>query len=377
MLFLYQRGALAKAIEDEGIVLLDELNLAPADVLGVLAGLLKCGPTDEFSTRTQLIRRGGTIFVAAMNEISAGGGRQELPRRLHDLLTTTHLASLENDEIRQIAHRICGASFARAEDVPKPYLLDLALELNIHLPVDVPGLDMTYNLRTLQNLTAVLDAIPWDTFDSDVAFEYQLPSRSGDVCVGRPVRPQREYYQLAALMLIYTQGCSPRLIPAAERAVARRLIASRRRHRTSEVDDESCVLKMWQKRQIHIACSDGAITFGCGDAGGGNGVLVKVPRLPKNDDVWGDASPALQRGPRRCRLLEMLHLATESKRASQASTVFNTTASLEFSHSLTMLNVPACRICDARGAHLLRKDLSSPRPRLAQECKASHHPRQC
>lgn len=51
ILFLFQPGPLARAIAAEGLVLLDELNLAPADVLGVLCGLLSARPDEPYATR--------------------------------------------------------------------------------------------------------------------------------------------------------------------------------------------------------------------------------------------------------------------------------------------------------------------------------------
>ena len=171
VVFTFERGALAAAIEAQGIVLLDELNLAPADVLGVLAGLLSCAPDEPFSMRAHRLRRGQTIFVGAMNDVRVGGGRHELPVRLDDLLTPVHLAPLDATEVACIAHGACGAAFARAQgeaaDVAahRPWLLDLALELNASLPVDVPGLDTPFNLRTIQHLAAVFESVSWEHLD--------------------------------------------------------------------------------------------------------------------------------------------------------------------------------------------------------------------
>lgn len=181
--------------------------------------------------------RGRTIFVGAMNDVAIGGGRQELPRRLDDLLTRVHLVPFEPSEVRRIAHGVCSEAFARAEDAAwarEPLLLDAAIDLVRCLPLEVPGIDATFNLRTLQNLAAVLDSIPWGMIDaarhSLDGFEYQRSGSRGRISIEKVAhRPQREYLQLCALMLVFTCGCSPRFAAAAEVAVARRFLGLRRR----------------------------------------------------------------------------------------------------------------------------------------------------
>lgn len=98
VLFLFRKGPLAIAIEQQGLILLDEINLAPSDVLGVLCALLSAAPDAVFETRNQCLCRRGTIFIAAMNDVSVGGGRQDLPRRLDELMTRVQLEPFSRDE---------------------------------------------------------------------------------------------------------------------------------------------------------------------------------------------------------------------------------------------------------------------------------------
>ena len=166
MVFIFERGPLSLAIETQGIVLLDEINLAPSDVLGVLCGLFCSPPEESFATRNERLCRRSTIFIAAMNPTSSGGGRQELPYFLRSLMTTVHLRPFDDAEVRSVAHAICSTSFARAEaalhtssaeDVPgsvrapakalregvskwgtgQQRLLDAALELTLRLREEV------------------------------------------------------------------------------------------------------------------------------------------------------------------------------------------------------------------------------------------------
>ena len=291
ILFLFQKGPLAAAIEQEGLVLFDELNLAPDDVLGVIHTLLSTSPEHPFETRNQRLLRRGTIFVAAMNDASIGGGRHELPQRLADVLVRVNLLPLEPEEVSCISHGVCGRAFARATmDCDRDdTLLDLALELNSSLTREVPAIDVSFNLRTLQNLAATLNAIEWER------------------CV---TAAQRAYLTLAALMLVYTLGCNPRFRDAAERSVMQRFSAF--------YGDQKCdidhLLEQWRSRTIPFRLTHGALHIGpvCSKLSGG--ATWSYARLPQNDDSWGDATPSPQHGSRNGRLVEMLSLACESRR---------------------------------------------------------------
>ncbi len=81
-------------------MLLDELNLAPADVLEVLCGLMSSDPHRGFATRNGRLCRRGTLIAATMNPVSGGGGRRELPPTLRRLLVCVHLLALSKDEAR-------------------------------------------------------------------------------------------------------------------------------------------------------------------------------------------------------------------------------------------------------------------------------------
>ena len=329
VLFLFQKGPLAVAIENEGVVLLDELNLAPADVLGVLCALVSTAPDEPFETRNQRLCRRGTLLVAAMNDVSVGGGRQELPRRLDDLLTRVQLSPFSNEEMSAIAHGVCGRSFARAEDVAEPRLLDIALDLNRSVPSAVAGIDARFNLRTLQNVAAILDAIEWESLDDAAQYEYRYSNSTGNhgranITVERPNRPQREYLQLATLMLVYSAGCSPCFTAAAEQVVARKFLALRR-HRptqslraagTAATEHEDELLAQWRRRTVPVHVAHGAVRFGpvAGTDDLGGQVAWSLPRAERCDDYYGDATPAPQRGARHQRQLELLSLASGAGR---------------------------------------------------------------
>lgn len=329
VLFRFQPGPLAVAAGQQAVILFDEVNLAPADVLEVLSGFLSIAPEDDFELRNQSLRRGGAMFIAAMNEAAVGGGRPELPVSLRNQLTRVSLPPLEPDEIRRIAYATCGAAFAQSLPglVGKParaagpatsttgtqpcregdpgetsasWLLDVALELNALLPSDVPGIDTAFNLRTLENAAAILQAVDWAE-------------------LGSPA--QRRYLQLSVLMLVYTAGCSPQFTAAAEAAVLRRFLDHGHAggwHRTAGAGAAEELhqnqLAQWRRRHVPVNLDRGAVQFGPVSGSLADGATWSLRRLARCDDWWGEGAPAPQRGARHRRRLELLSLASESRR---------------------------------------------------------------
>ena len=125
----------------EGIVLLAEVNLAPADVLSLLEGLLGCPPAEAFQTAHQTLRRRTTLFVCAMNPASVGGGREELPLSLQALLATVQardprvgksarVSTIGLDKVYRLACDSAGASDGIAfRFVPDSREVNAALKL--------------------------------------------------------------------------------------------------------------------------------------------------------------------------------------------------------------------------------------------------------
>ncbi|CAH1795989.1 unnamed protein product [Owenia fusiformis] len=104
MMFRYEEGALAKAMGmNEGcVVLLDEINLAPSDVLSTLIGILKHPREKPYIIHGNEYSTEKVQFICAMNPPSVGGGRQDLHPSLMKHLTTVSLQCLTDDEIKTI-----------------------------------------------------------------------------------------------------------------------------------------------------------------------------------------------------------------------------------------------------------------------------------
>jgi midasin (ATPase involved in ribosome maturation) len=129
--FEWRNGALLEGILTGAWLLLDEINLASAEVLEVLAPLLRPSTAEfpipgkgqsihfsEIATVAQMnldgtiiepppdadgltkVRR--PVILATMNPASIGGGRTRLPRSIMSLFTSVMLESYELDDLRQI-----------------------------------------------------------------------------------------------------------------------------------------------------------------------------------------------------------------------------------------------------------------------------------
>ena len=105
-LFKWRDGKLVKAIKEKKWILLDEINLASAEVLQSLTPLLfrdlsnfKVPNNEQIELDLSDIR----IF-ATMNPTSIGGGRSKLPLSIENLFSIVKLDEFNNEELRLIAH---------------------------------------------------------------------------------------------------------------------------------------------------------------------------------------------------------------------------------------------------------------------------------
>lgn len=90
--FQWQDGKLLKALRLSKWVLLDEINLASAEVLESVAPLLARGITTfRVPGSAEEIPIKDVIIFGTMNPTSVGGGRTRLPRSLQALFTTVVL----------------------------------------------------------------------------------------------------------------------------------------------------------------------------------------------------------------------------------------------------------------------------------------------
>ena len=104
--FKWRDGKLVKAIKEKKWILLDEINLASAEVLQSLTPLLfrdlsnfKVPNNEQIELDLSDIR----IF-ATMNPTSIGGGRSKLPLSIENLFSIVKLDEFNNEELRLIAH---------------------------------------------------------------------------------------------------------------------------------------------------------------------------------------------------------------------------------------------------------------------------------
>lgn len=90
--FQWQDGKLLAALRLSKWVLLDEINLAPAEVLESVAPLLARGDkTFRVPGSAEDVPVKNVVIFGTMNPTSVGGGRTRLPRSLQALFTTVVL----------------------------------------------------------------------------------------------------------------------------------------------------------------------------------------------------------------------------------------------------------------------------------------------
>ncbi|CAM9111349.1 unnamed protein product, partial [Ectocarpus sp. 13 AM-2016] len=171
--FQWQDGKLLAALRSSKWVLLDEINLASAEVLESVAPLLARGvKTFRVPGSAEEIPVDNVIIFGTMNPTSVGGGRTRLPRSLQALFTTVILDRFKDDELLEIIKR----SFALLLDASSPggdgedwgVITESQLEkvYNLHRKIidwvgqrDIgrSGGPFEFNLRDLIKLRDVLD----------------------------------------------------------------------------------------------------------------------------------------------------------------------------------------------------------------------------
>eukprot|EP00775_Hariotina_reticulata_P003371 gene3371-3646_t len=109
--FAWQDGSLVRAVRQGKWLLLDEINLAPTEVLAAIAPLF-----DRDTNLLPLPNSGddplnitNVKVFATMNPTSAGGGRHRLPRSVRNLFTAVQLQKPSADEVKSIALDIFGS----------------------------------------------------------------------------------------------------------------------------------------------------------------------------------------------------------------------------------------------------------------------------
>lgn len=160
VLFQFRRGVIARALsEQRTLVLLDEINLAPADVLSALLGLLT-STDDTYSVQGSTIELRNAVFVCTMNPPSVGGGRQHLPPALAGLFSIVHLQPLGDDAEAAIV----AANFEEQLGGPEAVKQALHIHKGISsyvastVPASMRGAAIDFNLRDLQKLAYITDA---------------------------------------------------------------------------------------------------------------------------------------------------------------------------------------------------------------------------
>jgi MoxR-like ATPase len=324
MVFKFQKGLLVKAVEKEAVLLFDELNLAPSEVLSSLCGLFSSSPSTPFYAGNTQLSKAGAIFVCAMNPAKVGGGRQELPPSLEGVLTTVYLQAFTNEEIRSIVTQSYGQALSdAAQPIGGTYnLQDIVLAIHFGIAAETKQSPHLFNLRTIQNLVAVLKNIEWTTL-SDNEETSTLVSA-----------PQACYWHLTALILVYSSPGGLKFRAKAVCFITRNFVEAG----VSFGGTPEAVARMWDCRQVEIDVNSRALciraqlvtvsTRGESDevasatAGSVPTVSMDSPHVPTelvfarmqlNDDYFSFARE-FKISPVQARQLESVALACKSKR---------------------------------------------------------------
>ncbi|KXZ56433.1 hypothetical protein GPECTOR_1g386 [Gonium pectorale] len=161
--FAFVEGVLVKALRHGWWLLLDEINLAPAEVLERLAGLLETGGGaaaggSGASGSVVLLERGDTVavprhpnfrLVAAMNP-ATDAGKHELPAALRNRFTEMWVPEPagREDLAALVAAYLAGVGPSPPVDAAVDFYLAAKTEAEARL-VDGAGQKPAYNLRTL------------------------------------------------------------------------------------------------------------------------------------------------------------------------------------------------------------------------------------
>jgi len=104
--FEWQDGKLLKAIKEKKWLLLDELNLAPPEILDALAPLFTRATEYTVPHREEKVSTEGIRVFAAINPAKIGGGRNQLPRSIKSLFASVKLEEYQDQELRVIMTKI-------------------------------------------------------------------------------------------------------------------------------------------------------------------------------------------------------------------------------------------------------------------------------
>ncbi|GMH42187.1 hypothetical protein BSKO_10106 [Bryopsis sp. KO-2023] len=132
--FEWHDGKLVEALKSRKWVLLDEINLAPPEVLEVLIPLLERRSGHFHVPGTdQVIPLDGLYIFATMNPASLGGGRSRLSRSFLSLFMVVHLEGHSDWELRAIMSSLF------CEMVQRGYLKEQSLNDIFNLHVEIRG----------------------------------------------------------------------------------------------------------------------------------------------------------------------------------------------------------------------------------------------
>ncbi|GMH42204.1 hypothetical protein BSKO_10123 [Bryopsis sp. KO-2023] len=132
--FEWHDGKLVEALKSRKWVLLDEINLAPPEVLEVLIPLLERRSGHFHVPGTdQVIPLDGLYIFATMNPASLGGGRSRLSRSFLSLFMVVHLEGHSDLELRAIMKSLF------CEIVQRGYLKEQSLNDIFNLHVEIRG----------------------------------------------------------------------------------------------------------------------------------------------------------------------------------------------------------------------------------------------
>lgn len=105
---LFVSGVLCEAMRKGYWLILDELNLAPTEVLEALNRVLDDN-RELFVAETQTViqARPGFQLFATQNPTGIYGGRKELSRAFRNRFVELHVSQIPSDELTEILHQRC------------------------------------------------------------------------------------------------------------------------------------------------------------------------------------------------------------------------------------------------------------------------------
>ncbi|PAA48319.1 hypothetical protein BOX15_Mlig003175g2, partial [Macrostomum lignano] len=138
------------------VILFDEINLAPSNVLSTIIGIMKHPKGIKMVVNSKEYSLKKLQFVCAMNPASSGGGRQELPPALSKLLTEVSVDVIGEKEMQEIIEKFRNEFGPNTEAVASFHWQMVASCKDHACPSG--HFDRKFNLRDVEKVVGLLNA---------------------------------------------------------------------------------------------------------------------------------------------------------------------------------------------------------------------------